>query len=480
MDVHINNNRFCSQKCDIIVHVFLPSIFLEDNQLPRNRNLIFSAQTRFFDNRKPPSAYIQVWGKFHNDEISFRNLHTLKSGIGVSLPLFLEDDGTYQPYNILVLRAIYIGKPKVHYIYFYYLTLLEGLKRATQVLMETETTGTKPDTETEENTLVNVNPLNEILQAVKEDINDNISPLGVLSNLLQYRPNNVFKHHQALEDPGGIRGQSEMPENNQKVIQNEIQEGNVKVTLNSLTSQKKDCVTYPVYHSFSQHKFYICVYSGLLNKPLEYTSAIDNMPRQELYWINPLSVVLSETTFLEKIQHAFVDSLEQACNHQNYIIHQKLPIIIENTNNTASFIHDHFLESCFTLRQHTSETSAWIKAALSLNGGGTNFWLDIFNLWESGDDTLGVELFEDNPQQPYKYAASPEPSWSALFRNKTILTVIRRAATACVLVHRSLQAWLLLPGGFAIKGYYTLTEDDLNHIHTRYGAGKGRIENISQ
>lgn len=148
-----------------------------------------------------------------------------------------------------------------------------------------------------------------------------------------------------------------------------------------------------------------------------------------------------------------------------------MPISIENKDNISSLIHDHFLEACFTLRQQTSETSAWIKAALSNKGGVPRFWIDIFNLWETGDEILGVGLFEDNLPDSHKYFNSPEPPWSALLKNKIILAVATRAATACVLVHSSLQAWLLLPGGFAIKGYYTLSAQDLTYIKYRYGAG---------
>nr|BEG23023.1 homolog of EHV2 ORF32 DNA packaging tegument protein UL17 [Macronycteris gammaherpesvirus 1] len=451
MDVHLSNWRLCSKKCQHLVHIILPEHFLHENRVPENSDLKFFAQTRFTNTLKP-TPYVKVIGRFFKD---YTYLEEKISGLAISLPLFLTKDGFYNPFDIVTLKIEDTDKNKI-FVKFFYMTLFGGCN------------GIKNNSDSIEAPQEDTSsPLQKIFDDVakydepnKSSINT--SPLSILTDLLDNKNNFVSKHHRALEDPGLVRGVNSHPQTKAKQ-----KPKRVSIHLNFIDFQKANVTFIAVTHIISQCKFIICTYNNLaLRHKKNFDSIFNHLPLSKLQHVKPMDSLLLEMHFLEEVQLGCIHSLEKACWDNGLIVYQKLPVSIEGDDTSLQIIKLHFAEALLVLRQNVSENSAWIKASVSSYMGNFGVWADLLNLWEMGPSTLGLDIsYLFSPEAAYKESVF----WAQLLQSKDILEVACKPSKACLVVDSSLVAWLIIPGGFAIKGEYSVASEALEIIALRYG-----------
>ncbi|AAC95558.1 orf 32 [Ateline gammaherpesvirus 3] len=441
MDVHFDNWRFWSRTDNAIIHLLLPQTFFELHNIPFQPSLIFWTQTRFHNFDLPPTPYVKTWGKQYT---SFPGLST-KACPGIAVSLVVNTiKSMYNPFDMTVLKILH--NENTFYIKFFHMELFAD----PEVPHYSEDIPKEPS-------FKDIDPIDAILSTTTHTTNTYQNPLGVLTSLLQRRPQSFPTHHFALEDPGQIRGykQTSIPSANK-----------ARPSVSYVKHQWWNITTEPVIkciqHVLTKKSYFICYYSTMSN--MRYTSVLETIPIQELTHVNPTAILDSEKAFLFKHQHRFVNLLEHVCKSKNYTVKQHIPVLIHGDEDTTSSIKDHFIESCFVLESTVSEASAWVRATFAkyLNKP-KRFWIDYLRLWEEGTHLLGKFLpeLEEN--------VCEERMWNILSLNKDFINCLEGQGCTCVLVDSDLNAWLILPGGFVIKGQYNLTQEDILFVGARYG-----------
>ncbi|ALE14744.1 ORF32 [Felid gammaherpesvirus 1] len=458
MDVHINNWKFCSKTCDLLIHVFLPSKFLSDNNISVDcESLMFYVQTRYTQTLIP-SKYVHVWGQKFTFNISKKSQIM---GLAISLPICLTSHNQYNPWNITTLKIVNRLTGVKQFVHFFHLTLLQSFMSTRDILIkklhQNETEVLPQETMNE--------PLDAIFKTVakKSHLDEPLSPLKFLSGLL--KSESVFRHHQALENPGDVRGLNKPIYVSPKQIPPLRLSDSRPVYIKKHALNAKDlnmewsCTT----NIISKSKFFVCVYDKISDITTQYHSMLDNIPLEQLTPMSPINALLNNISFLESKQYQCVDSLERTCLNQNLTILQKLAINFDKSSFTTEALQDHFLEACFIMRQCISEQCAWIEAAIAKQNNKNGIWVDFFQLWGQ-DHNLGVyfsSLCDKN--------ISDEEMWVHLLTNNCFTSLVTKCTHACLVVVPTLICYLLLPGGFVIKGSYTLSYNDLLVVNERYG-----------
>nr|CAC84327.1 hypothetical protein [Saimiriine gammaherpesvirus 2] len=441
MDVHFDNWRFLSRPDKVIVHLLLPQTFFESHHIPFDPNLTFWSQTRFHHLDFPPTRYVKIWGKLY---FSLPGLPSKACpGIAVSLVINTEEN-MYNPFDMTVLKILL--NENIYYIKFFHMELFFAHIAPNSL----------KDTSIEE-PFKNVDHIDAILNTTSPVTNLYKNPLGVLANLLQSRPQSSPRHHFALEDPGKVRGY-EQP----SLLQTDKAMPKVSYVKHQWSILNSEPTVTRVKHIFTKKSYFICSYPTM-NNP-QCTSVLETISVQELAHVSPTAVLDTEKAFLFKHQHRFINTLEHVCKSKNYAIEQHVPVLIQKDEETASSIKDHFTETCFVLESTVSEASAWVRATFAkyLNKPKA-FWIDYIRLWEEGAHTLGKSVPE------LKEDVCEEKMWHLLSLNKEFIHCIRNQGCTGVLVDSNLNAWLILPGGFVIKGHYNITPEDILFVGARYG-----------
>ncbi|AMA67387.1 DNA packaging tegument protein UL17 [Vespertilionid gammaherpesvirus 1] len=458
MDVHISNWRHCGSKCSFLVHVIFPEEFLYENNIPKTPNLIIHAQTRY-NNSLRCTPNLRVWCKFFDTNSC--NFGGESLSLATSIPIVLDCGEMYNPLDIVTLKIQDPATKEKIFIDFFYMSLVTTFKKEKEVVKIGNEKKQQEASKNEETT-----QLEEIFRSIVPESSRNdkrsCSPLSVLSGLLHTEINSVQRHHHALENPGAVRG-TDAP---QKKLSKDISQKNEKEPiLLKYKLLKKYNITYtPKTHIISKSTFVVCTYIDFpCCNVSSCNSVLDLMTLQEMQNINPLGALILNNTFLETKQLECVHSIEHACSDDEMQIYQKLPICIENKKYTRDILNDHFEEACFVLRQTVSESCSWVKACLALTNKKTGIWVDVLDLWERGKPTLGKQINHTS----YNY--DHNTFWITLLDCPEVQTVIKREGCACLVVDTSLSAWLIIPGGFAIKGQYFISEEDLKIIKWRYG-----------
>lgn len=442
------------------MHIVLPDTFLAEFCIPHDSSLLFYAQTRTV-NSLQPTPYIRVIGKFFR-ECESSGSKVPVSGLATSLPVFLRDDMYYDPSSLVTLKILDPNNNKKIFIDFFYITLMGQYSHACHVTSKSlDVAGKSKELET--------SPLEKIFEDLSKTQPKldkmRTSPLSHLSRMLHSKPVSVPKHHRALEDPGSVRGTVDCPTKTETPAIKKLKK--IKCRLNLIDVRKANITFHTSTHIITCSRFIVCEYNNLVLKPQQlYESVFNLMNEDELKHVNPLGAFITGFRFLEEVQLKCVNSLEDACCNNRMMMYQKLPLCIEKDQISLEIIKDHFVEACLVLRQLVSENSAWIKACVSLNERRGGIWVDFLNLWENGPCNLGVDLSHlFAPGCQYKEAAF----WSQLLRDPGIAETVEKTGRACLVVDTALVAWLILPGGFAIKGRYSISVEDLQIISSRYG-----------
>ncbi|AJG42956.1 viral DNA cleavage/packaging protein [Harp seal herpesvirus] len=472
MDVHITNWRFCTNKCNLLIHVLLPLKFLESNKIHTGENLLFHVQTRY-THTLLPSKYLKVWGEVVDFVIPGADRCT--SGLAISLPIHLDNNIFFNPWDVITLKIVNTKAKTKHFVNFFYITLLQAHFLAIENLKTTV-----PDHNISEP--VQSTPLTTLFKAATAHVSEqkdsspaseqkDSSPLGVLASLLKPKFTAVHRHHQALEDPGDVRGSgndvqiSGLPHNKDSANKYPSKR-HVSIRLTVPQAKNLNIACTSTKHIVSQSEFFVCVYKTISPEDTSrYKSILDTAALDQIQNLSPVDALLNNDKFLESKQFECVHSLEQACWDANLEIFQKLPVLVERDTFTMEVIKDHFIEACFTLRQCISEQCAWVQAALTKHTKKHGVWVDFIQLWNLGPHNLGVMLPQLNAQQDLN---TNRELWVQLLTDPRIVSSITKSSRVCVVVLSSLDCYLLLPGGFAIKGSYSLTEEELLVIQERY------------
>nr|AEL29776.1 hypothetical protein [Bovine gammaherpesvirus 4] len=456
MDVHINNWRFLSHRCDLLVHVVLPTQLLEKFNIGMFDNVVFYVKTRFHDG-KMPTPYLKVWGLFFNHSYDFPNID---SGLALSLPIFVERD-MYNPLNMVWLKVYYPVSKQTKFLSFFYMQLVQG-QREGALRVQKKDNSTK-------NILPPISscPFTQIYNSILESHTGIITAkntVDVLHDMLETRPERQIKHHLALETPGKVRGTVKV-EPREAAPSNPCTGELVKLQVSFRETSKQITHIARVKHIISGLQYYVCFYDSLISGDFfTFQSVLDILPQKDLAAIDPLSIILSDRQFLQTKQDGFINSLELKCIKQGFTVHQKLPILIEKDDECVELIQDHFTEACFVIRQIINPESAWIQCAISTFHGKGGCWMDTVKLWECGSHDLGQDI-----SHLIKPGIGEQGMWEILLRDPKFKTVVCKSSHVCLVIKSLIEAWLILPGGFAIKGSYFIPEQDLELIAQRYG-----------
>nr|AXP99097.1 unknown protein [synthetic construct] len=151
----------------------------------------------------------------------------------------------------------------------------------------------------------------------------------------------------------------------------------------------------------------------------------------------PTDIFLMDTDFLHAVQNRFIDSIDlPGVKDGGLNIFQKFSIFI-TYDETTKHLYEIFLDSLITLRSKSSKYPAWLMAYYH----GPSFqgvWLDIVNATATGEVFKGDSIYLD------------------------------------------LTAWLLLPGGFVIKGTYILGIQEKAFVGRYYGNQRRYNSDISE
>ncbi|AJE29674.1 ORF32 [macacine gammaherpesvirus 12] len=457
MDAHGLNRRSVAGRCDGILHLILPRGFMLANNITCCERQRFFVHTSFATSGRA-SKTLHVWGRaFQNPSADYGGSPSGPwSGLAISLPMFTTN-GKFHPFDVVVLAADTPESGSSWTVRFLYMSLTSAYKNAIRGLKDT----VSPADDAAD---VEVHPLTVLKEALTSPDTSTLhvpqcNPLQMLTGLLQSRARDDYvSHHRALERPGNVRGQqvsapvrAEMPNGSPS---------RVKLGFRPPKHTGHPRAWAQARHVFSSSAYYVCVYE---NEDLDTKwQRLDPQPLP-LDWSDPVSHLLEGDVFLGAKQNAFVDSLEKTCRCQNYTIKQFLPVLIDRHNDTVDLIKEHFLEACFVIRNQASERSAWVKAALLRNDLNT-YWKDVLGLWEHGPHKLGAVI-----KRPISEPRDADVDWSWLLSDSDISRTINGQSTVCLIVSHTLTAWLVLPGGFVIKGHYDLSSEDLMFVASRYG-----------
>ncbi|AAX58067.1 ORF32 [Ovine gammaherpesvirus 2] len=475
MDVHSNNWRYLRHRCHVMAHLVLPEDLFADLNM-EGHPPVFRCVARTIDyDTDQVTEPLPVWARYLDHLHSVENL---TRGVALSIPLFLTN-GMWHPFNVVLLQCSPYPE-KLYYIRIFYQTIFSGLLEAGAY--SESAVEELPQIPSSQPTKPVEDPLRSILRGPKRaqhnsrTINNNDS-VGIQAP--EYAVNYSLNHC-ALENSPSLRGALEAATVGLPVLglkkPHRLPEGPLKherplsLRRAAVDFTAEDLVLQPLTHCFTKKKLWLCVYeSSSENRPVSY---LDSLSEEALRNINPLRVIQREAAFLAAKMGQFVDSLITECKKTGFTVNQQLPISIESgAANALDYIQEQFYEACFTIRGLTNETSGWIQAALAQAGGKPGLWADIVSLWERGAGTWGLRL-------NHKFSLPPTGALINIENLSCQLTgphadFLEQACTrdgqVVVVYSSTAEAWLILPGGFAIKGHIHHSEEDLVKILGKYG-----------
>lgn len=447
MDVHLDNWRLRGRIWDIIVHLILPESLLEAHNFPINGSDPSAfAQTKFLRDGRV-SEFERVWAR------RVRNNGEFFGALALSVPLLLDAAKSVNPLNTLTLKIYDPDTATAAFIHFFYINLLKGHDQALPPISGTEENGVS----------THVDPVSAILDTRPTAATP--SAFTYLADLLCDSHSRPQRHHTALEDPGQVRGVSSQDTSGTPEV---VEDGRKvpRLHLNStLLAPKPDRVE-KCRHALSGAAYFVCYYQALPSRVDDRLSFVtDDSSTSGAAVSDPLAPLMSEAAARAAVQDALVDSLQEAA--AGNALSQKLPVAIPKNAALLNDIKDHFLEACFRIRNSLDETCAWVKATVAAGQGQRGLWADFYKLWEPGTPKLGVCL-SAALLGGANCNKSEATLWTTLFQDPRIAEVAFSSSSACLLVDHTLSAQLILPGGFVIKGYYTLSRNSVAYFTARW------------
>ncbi|AAM22130.1 viral DNA cleavage/packaging protein [Suid gammaherpesvirus 3] len=453
MDVHINNWRYKRAYCDLIIHTVIPEAIFSPYEWTSNSNVFQVKFQTVFYQTQAASRWVKMWARRLNDE---HRIGTLSKGVSTSFPIFLEDN-IWHPFNILILK---INNPDGDstFIKFFYLTIVSGYlhaSRSPDLSMEVQTQSHKEDV------------FHDILTATRET-SFRYDPKSMLNNLLEINETCRPMYHQALENSVDLRGRMiKVKERNKDHCKNANIVTNLPTLIFSNVFTEESLVSITVLHCFTRNRIWICAYEKCKQTLVSY---LDMLSENDLNTIDPLLIVKAEADYFYRLVRSFIASVERECEHVGYNLTQNIPLFIEKSSHVLNDISAHFYEACVTITSLYNENSGLIKAALARFSHQEGYWLDVIGLWECRRSHWGIRL----NLKPEKTAAKDINIESIICRIMGHEDLVESLTTCAgfvgLLYTSSLVSWLIIPGGFAIKGYFDLSDRDMQYLVDRYGS----------
>lgn len=456
MDVHSYNSRALKNNCTVLVHVGIPSTLLqplvEKDISELGAGLYVECRTVRTDGTC--SRVLNVGNKISSDPSFTKN----KSGYVVltSVPLLFVDDKGYNGLDVAILRFKSLQTRRECDVKIFYITLINVLKRTEEDGAE----GDPPDV-----LAAGPDPLEEMIKKNSGQVprakEKDDSPRAFLKGLLNEvcGAAAVGKHHPALENPGAIRAAAtaSSAEGKSQPRARVNRKFSLALHRNGRLREVIECK-----HLLTQIPFFMYLYEENVWSS-RYIDIFQFLPSSEFMDISPVVVIESRERFLFRKQKEFVNSLLAGVYERRGEVTQRLPISLQGDINYMSLL---MVVACQRLIFQEHETYAWTRALLQRNRG-QGLWLEVIDLWSTAAETSGREVrFLSGVQ----LVSGADPDWIALIKDEVFRETVRRADLCSVLVSPgSLDAWLILPGGFVIKGKYTVTEEETLFLRRHYG-----------
>ncbi|UNP64583.1 putative UL17-like protein [Marmot herpesvirus 1] len=462
MDVHTQNWRMLRHMNGIVVHLVLSRDVLAHYGVPwETTPLSYSFKTRYYNYNMPPAQFTRTRGEIIS---SIKYPEFPEGSLAISGVVELEEGGDFNPYNVLVVRVYATHSGKCYFIPLLYINLFQNYPQDGRCNKPT-----CPDTTVSEQT-----PFQQLCQEVQHKESSlmgslqNKSSLEVLASLLETRPKSqsetITRHHMALETPGDVRcGLQIKQAMSADIYKNEKPGPKIQVLL-------------PPDMKFTVTKIKCSLTSCMLwigwtteNDSLELPpvkSILETMSDEMLTRIEPLRVLKDEQVFLCSKQEAFLSTLERNVSANNYTIRQMIPVTIYDMED-IDYIKDFFVETCYVMAQTASPLCAWVRAAMVSQEYQMNhncwYWTDDYPLWDTYPPVLGENL------EGIELDDKMNNLWLELVKDRALKQQVTGTLSVSVIVNSRLEGWLVLPGGFVIKGKYELTSEELSYLRLQYG-----------
>lgn len=462
MDVHTQNWRMLRHMKGVVAHLVISRDLLAYYGVPwETTNLNYSFKTRNYDYRLTTVKFTRTGGEIISS-VTYPGFPD--RSLATSVVIQIDEDGLFNPFNVLVVRIYDTNCGNCYFIPLLYLSLLQNYP----------VNGTCDQSLDQCNKITEGTPFQQLCQDVKHKgaatmaSLQNKSSLEVLASLLETRPkvklDSTSRHHVALETPGDIRcglqikstmfTETYINKNPAPKIQL-LFPHIMKFTVTKIKCPLTSCTMWVGWNTET---------NSLQLLPLK--SIFETMSDDGLAMVEPLRVIHNEQTFLYSKQEAFLNSLERNLSANNYSIRQKIPITIYDMTD-IDCIKDFFTEICHVILKAASPLCAWVKAAMVSNDYQINhncwYWTDDYPLWDTYPPVLGENL------EGIELDDKMDNMWLKLLNVKAIKKQVTGNLSVSLIVNSKLEGWLVLPGGFVIKGKYELTSEELSYLRLQYG-----------
>lgn len=437
MDVYNMNSKFVRvSENKILVHMFLPDRLLSKYEICSSDKYVYSVAVLQYGS-KQVTKFRRVWGKFlHNDGTE----RLPPCGWGLCISGYAVIDAGPRFFDVMYLKITNLADKCLTLLKFSMMNILPVYLDQTKDVPES---AVRP-------------PVFEQLKNTVMSCRTAKTPTTFILSLLT--PDDTFQHkyHPALETPGIVRGIRET----RGATHNEKSQRLDKSLANrsKLIPVSKNGTWHKRVHVISGHSYYIW-----LPDQLELEPNLQNVLLQCLttdsttLYDDPLELLSMESDFLYRIQNEFARCLEHECRINDYSISQKIPTYI--SMEASNHLEVIFLEALVNLKSSKKQHPAWLMATY-FGSMVKGLWMDILTASPTGESlkTNGYYLGEYKHELTYYDILKVLEYKNIIYNDMTLL-----------LVSWKLSAWLILPGGFVIKGTYNLSLDDIIFVQHHYG-----------
>ncbi|ACY41104.1 DNA packaging tegument protein UL17 [Wood mouse herpesvirus] len=433
MDVfRINKKSVLLRHDELLIDLFLPEHFLAIYGITPNRNFVYTSSVCDYQSGHV-IPYRRVWGKFI--KAGEPDAPVGSPGLCVSIIVRVN-----QNISCLDMALLKVSKWEDGFFRIIKFSLLNLLRMF-------YTTPTPPISS------VKKSAFEELCNQVTIDKPPTHAAASFLLSLLPPTVCEATKTHCALENPGYVRGSkpaishplpdtATMPCNNKRKDRHPRTEYRWKLLHNIETGAPyyvEDTPDPTVAPQINQKLMTVMI--------------------EEPHAKAPTEIFLMDSDFLHTVQNNFLDSIAlPGDKNPGLKIFQNFPIFI-TSDETTQHLYEIFLDSLITLRSRSSKYPAWLMA--SYHGPSyQGVWLDIVNATATGEVFKGDSIYLGKCHEGLSPTSIDKLlKERGIFYNNLVL----------LLVHSDLTAWLLLPGGFAIKGTYILDSQAKAFIGRYYG-----------
>ncbi|ALF03254.1 BGLF1 [macacine gammaherpesvirus 10] len=497
MDVHVDNQVLSGLGTPLLVHIFVPDAVMAElcpDRVPDCE--VVWCQTLFSD-RAGLTGACRVFAA--RGVLPGR---PGRRGTFTSVPVYCEEGGQelYNPFHVAALR-FYDNGGLVGELQLYYLSLFEGAKRALtdgrpirEASCVREAPSASPphpgghpgDQALEERAAAaeagaQVPPsydLKHILLEITQEAERGGCGLGTAASPalclgLRLRAGSetkaateasVPKHHPALENPSNIRGAGGGSGAGAGTSVAEVSSGarpRVPLTFSKTRRAIRGsrALVHGTVHIFSPHSLYVVTYPELSAQARLHrmTAVTHALLTTDLAKVSILGAPEREFRFLISLALRISASLREKLAAQDWTAKQEIPVVIPTSYPTIYKKSALLREAFFTIETRVSWESCWVKAISGSPGvPSARLWVDSHPLYEDGASAWGKVIDSGTPGGLAEAA-------SGLVDLGTDGHCVHLAATS------DGQVFLVLPGGFVIKGRLELAPEERGYVLARNG-----------